>query len=153
LRGAVDEAERLGNVSGHAWRLASLGEALLLAGQLDEAATIADQALAQSRQRGERGHEAWALRLQAEVAASRKSTAHGQAHEDFRQALAVAGALEMRPLEARCHLGLAALHHAEGRTDEACAAREHAIEMFRSMGMQFWLNQAQRLGFGSETLL
>jgi len=95
LRGAVDEAERLGNVSGHAWRLASLGEALLLAGQLDEAATIADQALAQSRQRGERGHEAWALRLQAEVAASRNSAAHGQAHEDFRQALAVAGALEM----------------------------------------------------------
>jgi tetratricopeptide (TPR) repeat protein len=144
LRGAVDEAERLGNVSGHAWRLASLGEVLLLAGRPDEAATRADQALEQSRQRGERGHEAWALRLQAEVAA-RKSAARGEARERFHQALALAGALEMRPLEARCHLGLAALHHAEGRTDETCAARERAIEMFRSMGMQFWLTQAQEL--------
>jgi hypothetical protein len=51
----------------------------------------------------------------------------------------------MRPLEARCHLGLAVLHHAEGRTDEACAARGDAIEMFRSMGMEFWLRQAQAL--------
>src|SRR5499433_3615291 len=75
LRGAVNEAEGLGNVSGLAWRLASLGEALLLAGQLDEAATVADRALEQSRQRGERGHEAWALRLQADVTTSRKPAA------------------------------------------------------------------------------
>ena len=151
LRRAVDEAERLGNVSGHAWRLAALGETLLLAGQLDEAATMADQALEQSRQRGESGHEAWALRLQADVAASRKSAAPGEAHERFRQALALAGALEMRPLEARCHLGLAALHDAEGRTDEACEARRHAIEMFRSMGMQFWVTRAQGGELGSVT--
>jgi DNA-binding SARP family transcriptional activator/tetratricopeptide (TPR) repeat protein/ABC-type cobalamin/Fe3+-siderophores transport system ATPase subunit len=150
LRAAVDEAERLGNVGGHAWRLASLGEALLLAGRQDEAATRAEQALQQSRLRGERGHEAWALRLQAEVAASPRSPARDVAHERFHEALALAGALEMRPLEARCHLGLAALHHAEGRRDEASTAREHAIEMLRSMGMDFWLTQAERLPLGGQ---
>ena len=148
LRGAVDEAERLGNVSGHAWRLAELGEALLLAGHLDEAATRADQALEQSRQRGERGHEAWALRLQAAVAASQKAADVACAR--FDEALALARTLEMQPLEARCHLGLAVAHHADGRIDEARAAQRDATAMFRRMGMEFWLSQAQRLQFGGE---
>jgi DNA-binding SARP family transcriptional activator/tetratricopeptide (TPR) repeat protein len=145
LQGAVDEAERLGNVGGQAWRLAALGEALLLAGRPEEADKRADQALRQSRQRGERGHEAWALRLQAETAASRKSPARAVARERYQEALALAGALEMRPLEARCHLGLATLHHAEARREEAWVARERAVEMFRSMGMEFWLTQAQKV--------
>jgi tetratricopeptide (TPR) repeat protein len=149
LHGAVHEAERLGNVTGHTWRLTCLGEALLLAGRPDEAATRADQALEQARQRGERGHEAWALRLRAEVAASRK-TRRAEARECFREAIALAGALGMRPLEARCHLALAALHQADGRVDEASVARGHAISMFRSMGMNFWLSQAQGLRLGGE---
>jgi DNA-binding SARP family transcriptional activator/tetratricopeptide (TPR) repeat protein len=144
LRRAIEDAERLGNVGGHAWRLAALGEALLLAGRPEEAATHADQSLEQSRQRGERGHEAWALRLQAEVAASRKLL--DVAHARFAEALALARALEMRPLEARCYLGVAPLHHAEGRSAEARAALAEAIAMFRSMGTEFWVTQAQRLG-------
>ena len=144
LRRAVDDAERVGNVSGQAWRLAALGEALLLAGRPDEAAARADQSLEQSRQRGERGHEAWALRLQADVAASRKSV--DLAHARFDEALALAGALEMRPLEARCHLGLASLHHVQGRSDAARDSLGRAIEMFHSMGAEFWAAQAQRLG-------
>ena len=143
LSRAVDEAERVGNVGGHAWRLASLGEALLLAGRADEAAKRADQSLAQSRARGERGHEAWALRLQAEVAASRKL--RDVACERFDEAIALARALEMRPLEARCHLGLAPVHQGEGRTEDARMARSRAIEMFQSLGSEFWLTQAQRL--------
>ena len=150
LQRAVDEAERLGNVTGQTWRLTWLGEALLLAGRLDEAASTGSQALEQSRQRGERGYEAWALRLQAEVAASSKAARRAEAHERFCEALALAGTLEMRPLEARCHLGLAALHQADGRIDEASAARVHAITMLRSMDMNFWLSQAQGLRLGGE---
>ncbi|HEY3097966.1 MAG TPA: AAA family ATPase [Methylomirabilota bacterium] len=147
LRHAVEEAERLGNVSGQAWRLASLGEALLLAGRVDEAATRADQALEQSRRRGERGHEAWALRLQAEVAASRTFPEIAQAR--FQEALELARTLQMRPLEARCHLGLAPVLHAQGRTEDARTAARQAIEMFQSMGAESWVTRAQRLGLGS----
>jgi DNA-binding SARP family transcriptional activator/tetratricopeptide (TPR) repeat protein len=150
LQNAVAEAERLGNATGQTWRLVWLGEALLLAGRPDEAATRANQALEQSRQRGERGYEAWALHLQAEVAASRKAARRAEARERFHEALALAGALEMRPLEARCHLGLAALHQADGRIDEASAARGQAIAMLRNMGMNFWLSQAQGLRLGGE---
>ena len=144
LRRAVEEAERVGNVSGHAWRLTALGEALLLAGRLEEAAVRAEEACEQSRHRGERGHEAWALRLQAEVAASRKLL--DVAHARFEDALAVARELEMRPLEARCLLGLATLHHAEGHSAEARVAVGQAFEMFRAMGAEFWIAQAHRLG-------
>jgi tetratricopeptide (TPR) repeat protein len=143
LRRAVAEAERLGNVSGHTWRLAALGEALLLAGLPDEAALRAEQSLAQSRQRGERGHEAWALRLLGDVAVARKAL--DSAQERLSEALALARTLAMRPLEARCQLGLVPLHQAAGRHDDARAARQQAIEMFRDMGAGFWLTRAERL--------
>jgi sugar phosphate isomerase/epimerase len=82
--------------------------------------------------------------LQAEVAASRKLL--DAAHARFAEALALARSLGMRPLEARCLLGLVPLHHAEGRSDEARTTLGRAIEMFRSMGTEFWVAQAQRLG-------
>ena len=145
LRGAVDEADRLGNVSGQAMRLSALGEVLLLAGQPDEAAATADLALDQSRRRGERGHEGWALRLQGDVAATRTPPTRGAARDRYQEALALATVLDMRPLEARCHLGLAALARAEGARDEAAAARERSIEMFSGMGMQLWLARAEGL--------
>ena len=47
----------------------------------------------------------------------------------------LAEALGMRPLEARCHLGLAALHRAAGRHDQARAALGRAVEPLQSMGM------------------
>jgi hypothetical protein len=90
-----------------------------------------------------------ALRLQADVAASRSSPAHDVAHERFGEALALAQALEMRPLEARCHLGLAALHHAHGRADEARAAADRATQMFRDMEMGYWLARAEAVDSGT----
>jgi hypothetical protein len=55
----------------------------------------------------------------------------------------------MRPLEARCHLGLAPVHHAQGLTENARAAAQQAIEMFQSMGAASWVTRAQRLGLTS----
>jgi hypothetical protein len=60
----------------------------------------------------------------------------------YREALALAEELGMRPLVARCHLGLGRLSR---RTGQRGPAREHlttATTMFRQMGMQFWLEQA-----------
>jgi DNA-binding SARP family transcriptional activator/tetratricopeptide (TPR) repeat protein len=150
LREAIDEAEKSGQVAGQAWRLAWLAETTLLAGRLDDAALWADQALAQSRQRGERGHEAWALRADAEVASAREPSARHTARERYHEALALAGTLEMRPLEARCHLGLAALHRAAGRRAQSRAALSHARAQLRAMGMEFWLIRAKSLGLGQE---
>ncbi len=152
LHEAIDEAEKSGQVAGQAWRLAWLAEVALLAGRLADAAMWADQAVEQSRQRGERGHEAWALRAQAEVLSARKSSARHAARQRYQEALALAGTLEMRPLEARCHLGLAALHRATGQRAEARTALTQARAQLRALGMDFWLSRAEagRLGHGAE---
>ena len=48
--------------------LVQAGEAYLLAGQIEDARACAERALTLTRERGERGHEAWALRLLGEIA-------------------------------------------------------------------------------------
>src|SRR5262249_60498522 len=100
LHEGADEAQRSGRLASQTWRLPRLGEASLLAGHPDEAATWANRALEQSRKCGERGLEAWALRVQAEVASAQEGHAPAQARERYDEALALAQALEMRPLVA-----------------------------------------------------
>jgi hypothetical protein len=65
----------------------------------------------------------------------------GEAH--YRQALALAEELGLRPLMAHCHLGLGALYR---RARKRQQAREHlaaARTMFGEMDMRFWLEQAE----------
>src|SRR5262249_54605821 len=148
LHDAVDQAEKAGHVASQAWRLAWLSEASLLAGQVEVAGTCADRAVEQAGQCGERGHLAWALRAQAEVACARTPPAHHEARQRYREALSLAETLGMRPLEARCYLGLAALHRARKQSDHASVALERAVSLLRSLGMTFWLARAQALGLG-----
>ena len=87
-----------------------LGEAHLLAGRLEEAHTLAERALALARAHQERGNQAYALRLLGEIAAQRDPPEVEQAEAHYRQALALAEELGMRPLQAHCHLGLGTLY-------------------------------------------
>jgi class 3 adenylate cyclase/tetratricopeptide (TPR) repeat protein len=120
-----------------------LGEALLAAGRVDEARVAATRALDLARERGEQGHEAWALRLLGEIAAQPRATAADEAASHYRQALALAERLDMRPLAAHCHLGLGeAFRHASALAD----ARDHltaATTMYREMAMPLWLAKAE----------
>src|SRR5438034_9266416 len=74
----------------------SLAEAQLLAGRLEEAQSLAEQALTLSRASQLRGIQAYALRLLGEVAARRKPPESTQAEAHYQQALALAEALGMR---------------------------------------------------------
>jgi tetratricopeptide (TPR) repeat protein len=134
----------------HAVSLVQAGEAYLLAGQVDEARASADRALRFSRERGERGHEAWALRLLGEIAAHTDPPDVKPAEEHYRQALARGDELGMRPLVAHCHLGLGTLYR---RTGDQAKAEEHlttATTMYREMGMGFYLAQADRVSAGGD---
>jgi hypothetical protein len=66
-----------------------------------------------------------------------------QAAAHYRQALALAEALGMRPLVAHCHYGLGQLYHQTGRAEQACAALTTALDLYRAMDMTFWLPQAE----------
>jgi hypothetical protein len=66
-----------------------------------------------------------------------------QATAHYHQALALAEALGMRPLQAHCHLGLGALYAATGQREQARAELSMAVEMYRGMEMTFWLPQTE----------
>jgi len=120
-----------------------LGEEHLLAGHLDEALSVARQALALARDRKERGHEAWALRLRGEIHAHRDPPETEVAEGYYREALALADELGMRPLLAHCHLGLGTLAGRMGDSKKACEDLSTAARMYREMGMTFWLAKAE----------
>jgi tetratricopeptide (TPR) repeat protein len=121
----------------------SLGEAHLLAGHLEDAHTCAERVLALACAHQERGHQAHALRLLGDITAHRAPLDINQAAAHYRQALALAEALGMRPLQAHCHCGLGTLYAKTRQQEQARAELSTAIEMYRAMDMTFWLPQAQ----------
>ena len=66
-----------------------------------------------------------------------------QAEAHYRQALALAEELGMRPLQAHCHRGLGTLYTKVGQREQARAALSTAIELYQSMEMTFWLPQTE----------
>jgi tetratricopeptide (TPR) repeat protein len=128
LERAVERAEALPFLFGHSQWVAWLAHAQLLAGRPDEARRLAERAVSLSRQRGERGYEAWALHIVGEAEAGRGPAAE----RAQRQALALACELGMRPLAARVHLALARLSGPEG---EAGKHLEAARSLMDTLGM------------------
>jgi tetratricopeptide (TPR) repeat protein len=143
LQHAVQDAATRSRSGGHSLELARLGEGYLLAGRVDDAIAFSERALDLSVKHKERGHQAWALRLLGDVATLRDPFRVEDAQERYRQALALAFELGMRPLVAHCHLGLGKLYH---RTEKGEQAREQlatATTMYREMGMTYWLEKAK----------
>ena len=63
------------------------------------------------------------------------------------EALRLATELGMRPLAARCRLGLATMHEKSGAKDgKARAERDAAVETFRDLPMPHWLGQVETVG-------
>jgi tetratricopeptide (TPR) repeat protein len=120
-----------------------LGEAYLLAGRLEEAQALAEQALALTRAHQEMGNQAYALRLLGEITARREPAAVDLAVACYQEALALADALGMHPLMAHCHRGLGTLYAAAGQQEQAHTALCTATALYRAMDMVFWLPQAE----------
>jgi tetratricopeptide (TPR) repeat protein len=127
----------------HALRVTWLGEAYLLAGRLDKAYAQAQHALEFSRAHQERGHEAYALRLLGECHARQEPSEVEPATTHYRQALTLAEALGMRPLQAHCHRSLGILYSQRGWVACAHAELTRAVHLYRAMDMTFWLPQAE----------
>jgi tetratricopeptide (TPR) repeat protein len=121
----------------------SLGEAHMLAGRREEAHARAERTLALARAYQERGNQAYVLRLLGDLAAQRDPPEVAEAKASYRQALTLAEALGMRPLQAHCHRGLGTLYTTIGRQEQARTALSTAIAMYQSMEMTFWLPQAE----------
>ena len=108
-----------------------LGEAQLQAGHVEEAHALAEQTLACTQARHERSNQAYAMRLLGDIVARRELPDVDQAATHYRQALALAEELGMRPLQAHCHRSLGTLYATAGQAEQAQAALATAIEMYR----------------------
>jgi hypothetical protein len=77
-----------------------------------------------------------------EAAAARESVDVDKAERHYQSAIALAGELEMRPLLARSHLGIARLYVCAGDRN---GAEDHilaATRLFITLDMPFWLRRA-----------
>jgi tetratricopeptide (TPR) repeat protein len=120
-----------------------LGEAHILAGRPEEAHALAERALVHAQEHQRRGHQAYALRLLGEIAARREPPESALAEVHYRQALALAKTLGMRPLQAHCHRGLGTLYAKMGQREQARVELSTAIDLYRAMAMTFWLPEAE----------
>jgi tetratricopeptide (TPR) repeat protein len=120
-----------------------LSEVCRLAGHREEAWQHARQALDLARQQKARGYEADALHQLGTVYAHAAPPDAALAEDHYRQALALAEALGMRPLQAHCHLGLGMLYAATGQREQARTTLATAMALYRDMDMTFWLPQAE----------
>ena len=144
LQQAIDRTRSLGVMVSHANEVAWFAETNLMAGRIEEANTYVQTAIKLARKYKERGNEAEAIRLSGEVALRGRSFDVRAAAGCFRQALCLATDCEMKPTIARCHLGLGTLHRRAGDPEKAEEHLGTAVELFRELGMEFWLGEADR---------
>jgi tetratricopeptide (TPR) repeat protein len=143
LEQAVEDANALGRLAHQPLFIAQVSQGYLLAGRWEEATQSAQRALELARAHKVRGWEAHVLCILGNVARHREPPESTQAEAHYRQALALAGELGMRPLQAHCHRGLGTLYAATGQREQARTALSTAIEMYRAMDMTFWLPETE----------
>ena len=143
LQEAVERPVMTATLEGQSLRSIRLSEAYLLAGREADARAAAQRALGLARQHKERGYEAYTLWLFGEIASREDPLDIGKAENHYRQALALAEELGMRPLMAHCHVGLGKLYR---RADNVQQAKKHltnGVAMMREMEMGLWLEEAE----------
>jgi tetratricopeptide (TPR) repeat protein len=127
----------------HARLLGYLSEVYLLDGRPEDALPHAVRALELSHARKERGFQAYALRLVGDIAVQHEPRNVAQAAAHYHRALALAEELGMRPLQAHCHRVLGTLCATTGQREQARLELSTAINLYRAMGMAFWLPEAE----------
>jgi tetratricopeptide (TPR) repeat protein len=143
LEEAISESIRMGSPPGQAYRVAWLSEICRLAGRSEEAWQYASQALDLARQHRECTNEALALHQLGVVQAHAAPPDAEQAAAHYQQALVLANALGMRPLQAHCHRSLGTLYGQTGQGEQARIELSTAIAMYRAMDMMFWLPETE----------
>lgn len=134
MQEAIERSVALGAMVNHSSEVARLGEVYMLSRQYDDAQSLGLHAVDLARTHKERGNEAYALRLLAEVASRREKLDSDVADGLFREALELAESLGMRPLVASCHDGLGRLFRRMGRLEQAEKEWSIANELSLELG-------------------
>jgi class 3 adenylate cyclase/tetratricopeptide (TPR) repeat protein len=143
LEEAVQQTEALGMMFCHTISLTLIGEAFLMSGRINDAIKAGQRALELCRKYSCRGYEGWALRLLGEIFSHEKGYGFQTAENYYREAMALAKELGMRPLMAHCHLGLGRVYRLAEKIEQAKLHLVEATRMFRDMEMPLWLEKAK----------
>ncbi len=146
--GVLQEGTKPGNLKGAVWTvhpLTVLADTYRAMGEMELATEAISSALALADEGEERGFEAWAMLIQARINAEAGKLVESE--DGFLGALELASKLSMRPLAAHCHEGLGLLHLRSGKRESAQSELAAAIELYRSMDMNFWLPNAESAFF------
>ena len=138
--GILEEGIKDDNLQASFWPthpIIVLADVYRAVGEISLATETVSRALKLSEKREERGFEAWAMLVMAGIndAAERLE----EAEQWYRRALQQASNLSMRPLVAHCHKGLANSYLRLGNEKEAQLENKKALEIYRSLGMTYWL--------------
>jgi tetratricopeptide (TPR) repeat protein len=142
LQEALDLHVAMRGTTTQSARLVSLAQGHLLAGNPAEAEPAARRALELAERHGERGYLAYAHGTLGEAFLALGSPSYHRAEQHWLAAAALSRDLEMRPLTARCHLGLGTLSRLLGRPDAADRLAS-AVALFTEMEMPLWLARAE----------
>jgi class 3 adenylate cyclase/tetratricopeptide (TPR) repeat protein len=134
--GALAGAERMGLMVDRPMLHVHLGEALLLAGRVEEALTHARQALDIASAHENKRDEPWARLLIARASWALDPKAPDEPLAQLESALRLALASEARPLEAHCRAMLGIIHGAGGDKARAEEFRAAAHAAYANLGMR-----------------
>ena len=136
----LEEGAKDDNIQASFWPthpLTVLADVYRAAGEISLATETASRALKLADKREERGSEAWAMLVMAGI--NDTAERFEEAEQWYRRALQQASNLSMRPLVAHCHKGLANSYLRLGNEKEAQLENKTALEIYRSVGMTYWL--------------
>jgi tetratricopeptide (TPR) repeat protein len=143
---ALEQAVEMGGEPGaYAIQAAGLSEGYWLANRKEDAIRLARQAVKVARDQKHPRYRSWVLRVLGDFASQSEPADVETARASYREAMALADELGMRPQVAHCHLGFGRLY---GRLDRHQEARPHlatAATMYREMDMRSWLEKAEAM--------
>ena len=141
LENAVQQATARKQVAILAQMMLRLGDGKLRVGLVDEAASIGARALELSQKQEDQGSQAHSYHLLGEVARLRGSGHLEAAEKHYVGAETLAERCHMRPMVARCRLGLGLLWAAREDHAQAKLHLTEAVSLFRDMNMLAWLDR------------
>jgi len=115
--------------AGNSWSYFWLGQAYLRLGSVPDAERVVSRIL-EPRTTASEAHASY---LQGEIAQQPDRCQPERAEDSYRRALRLADGSGLRPLVARCHVGLARLYGRLGQRERAQAQSAVAMTMFREM--------------------
>jgi len=142
LEQAAERAAAMRLLGGQSLSMLWLAEAYLAAGRWADASAVAARGLELATNHEQRGYEAYLRRLLGELALRADPVDTESARQALTSALDLAERLEMRPLVAHCRWSLARVAERAGAQAEASEHLAIAVESFRNLGMQWWLERA-----------